>query len=275
MDGLDVGSGNSGYGFNTIVLNDARVENVDTEGRMYVGHNFETRGYTVGDKLELDTTRYDLVVGNDIIINSLIDTANNWGLAVPNGRIAYGGSFANQQYIQVPPNNVRGPAAVENIQLIDPAQVEDDMLYYSDELAAQSPNGSVSGTAFTCPTGIDLCVINGNAGNVAGAVHVSASANTTVVINIFDTDVTMWSYSMSFSGGVTREHVIWNFPDTTNMSIGEISFQGTILAPRTYLYFVNGNIEGQLIVRDWQQDEGTTGGEMHPYLFEGTPWACI
>lgn len=275
MAGLDAGSGNSGLGFNTIVLHDMRVENVDTEGRVYVGNDFTTRGYTVGSRLSLDTTRYDLVVGGNILIYDPLDAANVWGLSVPNGRISYGGTFTGQEYIQSPPYNVRAPAAVENITLVDPATVTTEMQQWSTDLAAQTPNGTVSGTSFICPSGVSLCIINGNASNVASAVYVQADAGTTVLINIFDDRVVMWDYAMSFGGGVTRETVLWNFPQTTDMSIGNISWQGTILAPFSYLYFQTGNIEGQLIIYDWLMDEGITGGEMHPYLFEGCPWVCI
>ncbi len=273
LGGLSTG-GTSG--FNTIVLNDATLENVDTQGRVFIGRNFVTPGYTVGSNMPYSTTRYDLVVGGNLTVQA----SSLWGLTVQNGLIAYGGTLTGSQYINT---NLTEPVAgtppgYVQATPISTSEVNAAMLDWSSELASLPANGSVVGASgFSCPTGVTLCVINASAGNLIsnGTITVTASANTTVVINVSGASVTVWDDAMTISGGATKNNVIFNLYQATDVSMSGISFQGSMLAPLADLYFTNGNIEGQLIVKNWYMPAGTTAGEVHDYLFNGCPDLCI
>ena len=88
-------------------------------------------------------------------------------------------------------------------------------------------------------------------------MSIDAPAGTTVLINV--------------SGN--RDYVIFNLYEAESLTITGMSFEGSILAPRADLDFVNGSMNGQLIVDNWIVTVGT-GGEMHQRPFVGCPWVC-
>jgi len=45
--------------------------------------------------------------------------------------------------------------------------------------------------------------------------------------------------------------VLWNMPDVTTITIGNVRIYGTILAPKAYTQAGNNNIQGQIIVKDF------------------------
>jgi len=249
--------GEGDLGFNAVILTDVYLQNVDATGRVYVGNDATFPNYTVGSSLPNDPNRYDLIVGGDL---------DHRGGSVPNGAVAYGGTLINSVY-----------AAGGYIQDMpyDPVQVRSEMEYWSSELASQTENGSFSGSTFTCPSGVELCVVYADASAVGTQWSVNASAGTTVVLNISGTDISMWNYGIFFSGGITREYVLVNFYEAENISMGGIGFEGSMLAPYADLYFINGQMNGQIVVDNWIVDDGNTGGEMHHVPFEGTPWLCV
>lgn len=270
---INGGGGNGGTnGFNTIVLNDAVLENVDTQGRMYVGNNFTTPGYTVGSNMPYSTTRMDLIVGNNLTVQA---SSSLWGLTVQNGLIAYGGSITGQEYINI---NLTAPVAgtppgVVYSKPMVPAEVTADMRAWSTSLAALTATGSVSGSTFFCGSE-PLCVIFASPSNLTSAVTVSAPTGTMVVINVNGTSATMSNYAVTLQGGTVKNNVLYNFYQATNLSVSAISVQGSVLAPLADLYFTNANIEGQVIVNNWVMPAGVTAGEIHDYLLYSCPELC-
>jgi choice-of-anchor A domain-containing protein len=243
-------------GANAIILNDVYLQNVDITGRMVVGNNATFPNYTVGSELPYDPSRYDLIVGGDL---------DHRGGSVPNGAVAYGGNLIN---------TATAAGGYHLDTPIDMAQLTNDMNWWSQELATQTPNGAGTNGTFTCPSGVDPCVINATASDVDQQISVNAEAGTTVLINVSGNDISMWNFGMFYSGGVQRDTVIYNFYEAENISMGGIGFEGSILAPRADLYFINGQMNGQIVVDNWIVSDAT-GGEMHHRLFNGCPWICV
>src|SRR5690606_18055914 len=65
--------------------------------------------------------------------------------------------------------------------------------------------------------------------------------------------------------GLDRTRVLFNV-DTAALHVENISLQGSILAPRTDLYFANGNIEGQTFAH---HIHAPSSAEWHDFRFAG------
>jgi choice-of-anchor A domain-containing protein len=244
-------------GANLIVLNDAAPSGADVEGRMYVGHNATfPGGYAVNAAgTEAGTNDYALVVGNDLTVNG----------GTVNGAIAFGGEMNG---------SITATGGITNATPVDFVELTDDMLYWSDTLAASEPNGTVSGGAGLTLTGTDTDInvfeVDASALAAASSLSITVPDGSTVVINVIGTEVSITNMGFSYIG-TDSQHVIFNMPQAETVFMSGISLQGTLLAPRADLNFENGNAEGQTIVYNLV----TGGGEYHPYYFEGCPWVCL
>ena len=73
--------------YNTFVLGDHRVTNDSVDGRMAVGRDAEVTQFSVGNRLEADASRVDMLVGRDL-------TASNAG--ANKGSVTYGRTLTGQ-----------------------------------------------------------------------------------------------------------------------------------------------------------------------------------
>src|SRR5262249_4066755 len=69
----------------------------------------------------------------------------------------------------------------------------------------------------------------------------------------------MQYFGMTVSG-TDQQHVLFNFPDATSLSVAGISVQGSVLAPGADVTFSNGNLEGTLVAGTL-----TGSGEFHNF----------
>jgi len=247
---------------NVIVLTDAWLTNCDVEGRLYVGHDATFPSYSVGTRLEPDASRYDLVVGNDLVYDSG---------SVPNGAVAYGGELT------------RGSGAFayggwHNETPVDFEQLQADMLFWSESLAAQPANSQTVvsyGSIRLEGDDPDLNVFEVDASDLSGCngLTISAPEGATILVNVSGTEVSMQNFGISFEGGASKQYTLFNMYEAETVIFSGIGVLGSVLAPHADLDFTNGNIDGQLIVDNYIV-EGRASGEGHPYYFMGCPWIC-
>lgn len=69
----------------------------------------------------------------------------------------------------------------------------------------------------------------------------------------------------STNNTIKNQHLFWCLPDCTDLNISSYEFAGTILAPIADLNFVNGQINGSVIV-----DNLSGSVQTHYYLYQGT-----
>jgi choice-of-anchor A domain-containing protein len=191
--------------------------------------------------------------------------------SVPHGAVAYGGTLT------------RGSSAYSyggwyNATPVDFTQLTTDMLTWSDALAAQPVNGSYTnyyGGIVLTGTDPRLNVFSVPASDLASCtgLTINVPAGATALVNITGTTVRMANFGFQLLGGVDKEHIIYNMPQATTLTMGGIGIWGSILAPRANLDFSGANIDGQLIVRNYMV-QGRVSGEAHPYYFVGCPWIC-
>lgn len=82
----------------------------------------------------------------------------------------------------------------------------------------------------------------------ASSVVISTPSGATALINVPDPVVSVKNLQISLAG-VTRGGVLWNLPQATALSLANISFQGSMLAPLAEAVLTNGNFEGTLVAR--------------------------
>ena len=62
----------------------------------------------------------------------------------------------------------------------------------------------------------------------------------------------------------SKQNILYNFYEATQLSSSSFSFQGSVLAPKADYNFTNGNLEGTLIAKSVSGN-----GEYHNYQFQG------
>jgi choice-of-anchor A domain-containing protein len=240
---------------NVIALNDATADGADVEGRMYVAHDAYFPSYAIGTHMTPDPTRADLVVGNDLYFG---------GGSVANGKVSYAG------VLELGAASTLG--GYHNEAIVDFTAVEAEMTSDSAALAALAPNGTVSTGLEVFFTGTDptLNVFEVQALDLANmtSMTISAPASSTVLVNIRGESVSLHDFGFALVG-IVREHILYNLPDATSLSMSGVGIQGSLLAPYVDLTFANGHIDGQLVVKNF-----SGSGESHPKYFVGCLPLC-
>ena len=195
-----------------------------------------------------------LVVGEDMVL----DDGTVYGDAV------YGLTAS-----VAPSVNFAAGGGLQQGSPIDFAAAEADLEATSAALASQA----ATGTTVVQPwngieldgqeAGLNVFSVNGADLSAAVVLEIHSPVGSTVLVNVGGT--TVQATSMGFSlGGVGPDDVLFNFSQATDLTIEQISFQGSILAPHADVAFNNGNIDGQLVANSLA---GT--GEPHWVQFDG------
>jgi len=242
-------------GFNVFVFGDLNQSNTDATGRVAAGGNATLTNFGVGLQLpNSNGTRDDLIVGGNL---------NYTNGNVYAGNVVYGGT-----------------GTLMNVTIFNGTARQDSPINFTAEQsflkgASASWGGlPANGTTTVQPWGgiyltgtnpeINVFTLPGAALASATYFEINAPAGSTVLVNI-DGDVNqMQNFGFSLVGGVTRENVLFNFFETTQLTLQGIGVQGTILAPCADILFNNGDVNGSII------GETLTGyGESHHFPFTG------
>lgn len=225
--------------FNVLVFNNFTAPSSDIEGRLAAGGDVNIASYSVGAKLAADATRADIVVGHNLTFN---------GGDVPNGRILYGNAINMQSATSL------GEPAKESPISFSAASLE--LKAMSQALAKLTANGQVQKTTYGGRLDLQLNALDAtvNVFSVQGSdlanthtLTISGSASTSVVINVSGTAASLASMGMFLAGGITHDHVIFNFFEAQTLSVRDIQVEGSVLAPLASLNFPHGLIVGQVV----------------------------
>jgi choice-of-anchor A domain-containing protein len=77
-------------------------------------------------------------------------------------------------------------------------------------------------------------------------LNISAPSGQLVLINIPGENNTIADFAITLAGGVDADHVLWNFYNSTVLTIDSVAMIGTVLAPFADVYFNAGDISGGL-----------------------------
>ena len=104
-----------------------------------------------------------------------------------------------------------------------------------------SPSGSV------VLTGLDsarnVFSVSAKVLSAANNIQMQVPAGSVAIVNTPDASVSLRSCGFTVLGA-DAQHVLWNMPNATSVSISNLGFPGSLLAPSAAVTFTSGNIEG-------------------------------
>lgn len=242
LEGRDVPASGLGIAsdFSAFVLHNTTVHASAIEGRAAVGGNGSFINYALGNVLtNSHGLRDDVIVGGNATITSA---------QVFNGNTVYGGIGTFTSIGQ--PNGTARQGSV-----IDFASAETDLLALSDLYAAIPINGTVQ-SAY----GVVTLTGNNPVRNVfqltsaqlwdAVNLNIVVPAGSTAIVNVSGANARMQFMGMAVQG-TTRDHVLLNFSQATQLMLTGIGVQASVLAPRADVNFSNGQVIGTLVAGNW------------------------
>lgn len=226
--------------FNLFLFGDLKQPSADTEGRVAVGGNAELSHYSIGDRLPSDANRADLIVAGNL----------SWtGGAVSNGAVVVGGqastaqvSFSHGIHIMKSPIDFRGAYSkviAESLRVT--AFAESGKV---DFKTWQNPRGEL--TLVGQNPSLNVFQVDASTLSRAHTIAIKAPPGSRIIVNVRGQRVQLVSLGMTLNG-ITRNAVLFNMPDATALEIGQVSFEGSILAPKADVLFSTGVVWGQLI----------------------------
>lgn len=255
--------------FNVLVFGDMTQSYTDVEGRVAVGGNATLNGFYAGALLPYDITRFDLIVGGNLVFENG---------AVRNGAIIYAGSGSIAE-------NVTSDRIIQGTVPVDFTATGSILVEMSQQLGLLPVNGSTTigesdgvRHAITLVGSNVVNVFSVNGADLANAYQLAIQApeNASVLVNVRGPGPFNFVNMGTFlTGGITADHVMFNFPDAvppmngqpgSAMRIESVQFLGSILAPNVSVSFPQGLLIGQMFAASL---EG--GGQTNLMLFD----ACL
>jgi choice-of-anchor A domain-containing protein len=222
--------------FNALFFTEMIASNSDAEGRIAVGWHADIRNYGIGEKLLPDNTRDDLIVGADLEF---------FNGQVFNGNIVYGG-IGHLQSVGTPFGSTRQQANV-----LPFATIQQDLTTKSLSWGGEAPDGHTT-TKYSNLNlrgmSPDLDIFTVTAAQLAAAktICLIVPFGATVLINVPDPAASIQNLGFKLRGA-DAGHILWNFPNATQLTVSGVGLKGSVLAPMAHLDFNNGTITGAVI----------------------------
>lgn len=284
LAGADARAGSAFLGnaasYNVWSFGNVTQDGGDFQGAVAAAGAFSSNGISVAANVSSATGDSLVVGGTTSFTNGQVNNGNIRGVGtvsftssgLPGGEIYYGTSSGNNI-----PNYITSQY-VSNAGLSSTffSATMTDLTTKSTELAAQSQNGTVTGTGSLVLTGssANTNYFNLTAAQLAAASSLSLSApsGSTVIVNVSGTSV---SETGGFSvSGTSAGDVLFNFYQATSLTLSSISFDASILAPTATLYGSNGNADGNTVVGG--VSDVNSSFEFHnTNYFTGTPQFAV
>jgi choice-of-anchor A domain-containing protein len=277
-------------GYNVFLFSNFNESGTDSQGRVAVGGNFTSSGFTVASNRTGDgagtyglvvggnyTNVYNRVGGGDIFVggnmnwtgptipnNAYVNgnvTNSGWGSAA--GTIYYGGTYSSAGTLANQKMVAPKPAPIDFLS------ARTELTSLSARLASEQATDAVAdngyGTYTLAGTSSTINIFNLSKSSYSGnTINISAPAGATVIVNIGGSAASFNGGSINIAG-TDKRNVIFNFSSAATLSLSSFGFMGSILAPSAAISGTYGNVDGQVIADSFS---GTT--EFHDFLFTGT-----
>jgi len=226
-------------GFNAFILKDITQPSADTEGKMAVGRDAYLSNYSVGDKLPSSSGTVDvLVVGRNLTFTSG---------AVCGGNVVYGNST------NLPLNAVSYvDGTLRQDTPIDFTAAATYLQNLSLQLSTNVTNGTTEmqwGAVKMSGSDPFLNIFSVNGADLSSAnnVIIDVPNGAVVLVNVTGETVS-WGGGFNVKGTAIN-NVIYNFYETTSLTIKGINVTGSLLAPLAHVNFISGVQNGQMICK--------------------------
>ena len=121
-----------------------------------------------------------------------------------------------------------------------------------------------NGYTLTAGPGISYFRLKGSDLASATSLQIDAPEDATLVLNVDGAADQMHNMGINLTGGIDREHVVFNFYEATSLKINGVQIEGTVWAPKAAVNFNNGAQRGSLIARSLVG--GSVSFEHDPFL---------
>ena len=204
--------------YNVFTFADDTQQYTDAEGQVAVGGNATFTGYGVGDKLDSSyNSKNTLIVGGNLKYNS--------------GQVFYG-SIATGGTVTI--TSVGTPNGTSHVGAIpiDFTATKAQLIKSSGDWGKLTANGqtvtqyggvTLTGTSST----LNIFKVSGAVLSSANNLNITAPAGSTVLINVDGSADTLQNFGFSVNG-VSRQNVLFNFVNATQLTIQGISVDGSI-----------------------------------------------
>lgn len=232
------------------------VSNVaDVEGKLAVGGNLTTSGFSIGYRTPYGTPGPSLVVGRDVALgdgtiygpaprgvdtNASIGPNTSWQKNW-NGAGVYGGTNTSKSYLTL----------TKQTGVVNFTETKTKLTQLSTKLNQAAPHGAVvidgSGMHLNGDGVSDIQVFNVGTGELKNLVLSNIKANATVIVNVTGAD------TVNFTGGqdgqldALRAHVLYNLNGATTVNVGTFVY-GSVLANAANL-IGTGHLEGSIFAQ--------------------------
>jgi len=247
--------------YNLFVFDDLYAKYSDSKGNIAVGGNATISGYSVASELTGSKAKF-VVEGNVNMTGGDVGTPTS--IQGNRGDIYCGGTAtvtsAGYNHIYHSQNVVDFNAAKTYLTGASSGW---------SGLASSGTSEKKWGALYLTGTNKTLNVFNVTNSDIdMHTLYIDAPAGSTVLVNVAGTNVSFDTFGV-FLTGVSRDTILFNCSEATNLYITGVSFQGSILAPYAATNFLSGNMEGTLVSNSFGSPATTYSGEMHDYSFKG------
>lgn len=222
--------------YNMFILDTLIQPSSDTEGKLAVGEYAELRNYSVGDKLAEHS-------GNVLVVGGHLHFLHG---RVYNGKAIYGNFITSTTAFTADDSIYKNPGVID----FNAARIYLEDL--SNQLSLINENGTQKleyGELALTGTSSTLNVFKVDGSKISGLNNftINVPANSVAVVNIYG-NVSSWSGGFNING-TSRENVILNFYNSSDIKLSNIEIPASILAPKTRINFPSGLITGQVIAK--------------------------
>jgi len=242
------------------------AQSSDVQGRLAIGQDGSLNHYSVGDQLDPENAGDVLVVGGN--------------LAFPSGRVYFGNIVVGGQADGVGQPVIYGLAPGATLQAGAPVPVDfqaaaQQLIQLSQDLSQRPANTTFQsqwGGLYLHGDGSSQLQVFQLPGNLVLQAHTfqvdGVPDGAWVVFNIDGVQTGLTNMSLT-SLQSHRTRVLFNFYQATNLELGGIGVEGSVLAPLAHVPNPQGVISGQIVARSW---DGPMQLNHHPFEpFNPTP----
>lgn len=243
----------SQFGFNNTVIMAGKDVTLNgnnglSSSSVWAGRNFNLVNYNIGNTLKFYAA----------------ENFNMSGGGNDGGHITYGGTsnvsspyitkstttnVMNQFNAQKDITNAKGVSdfAATKQQLINLSNAYASLSatgtwQYNDQMDAVLFKGTNPDLNVFTVDGAELTTLIGK----RNSLKIDAPANSTVVLNVTGGSVKFWG-GFNLTGGITKDRVLVNYTGSGSVTLENIGFLGSILAPQSTVNFLGGNVQGTIV----------------------------
>jgi choice-of-anchor A domain-containing protein len=272
--------------YNLFSRNNTGLNYSDVEGRAAIGGNATIQdGYSIGMAMSPSASRYDLVVGGNL--------STQWNMVMERGSIRYAGTYTQAQNAIT--FGTSGATISQGALPVDFNATQTILTTRSTYFNSLTANGTITNTGGILTLTGTSSTVNiftlSSLPNSITTIRYNVPFGSTVIVNVAGTNIAVNSANANtanfeywnggsfvaipdaYSNRSIRQYVqkvVWNFPSATSMTLQNVGFKGTVLAPNAGLSAGSGHVDGHLFVNSMQQvGGGNSDFQINWFPFDG------